>query len=138
MEAINSGGWSLVGIGQGELKAFRSWARLLKVPATIRLYSDMTQPSLPAFAHLGANFRGERIGCGKLTVRTIKGTIFALRMLARSRSLDLTAGLAKNNVFVNAGIVALDQDGTHVFRHMQSDVLSPLPSASLASALKAV
>lgn len=132
--AMREGAWSLAGIGHGDLRALRSMSRLLQLPESMTLYADAL-PALPAFASLEANFQGEPTDCCRIARQTIDGIAYNLRALAVTCSLDITAGLTRNNVTVQAVVVAIDASGTRVFAKMQSRVDEPLPATELAMAL---
>ena len=78
--ALNDAGFELIGIGQGNLKALKGWGKLNRWPLG-KLYSDFEQPSLPAFAALGANFRGKPTTCCKVAKDALKGTLHGLRVV---------------------------------------------------------
>jgi hypothetical protein len=134
--ALEASGYELVGIGQGELKALRSWGRLNKWPGA--LYSDTDQPRLPAFAALGATFRPEPAPCAKTCARALVGTWFALSMiLCRGcpPNLDLVSGFARNNVLVQSGVFVFNAAGELVLQEAMRDTDTPLPAAAVAEAL---
>ena len=132
--ALNDAGFELIGIGQGNLKALKGWGKLNRWPLG-KLYSDFEQPSLPAFAALGANFRGKPTTCCKVAKDALKGTLHGLRVVVGGCHFELTTGVAKNNVLVQAGIVAFNDDGKVIFKQMQESIDQPLPADELRAAI---
>lgn len=136
LEVLKAGGWKLIGIGQGELKALKSFARLNDWPG--EFYSDMDQPKLPAFAALGANFKGDPTSCARLIKDTFVGCYFGIEVVwcrGCPPNTDLTASVQKNNFLVQSGIVAMD-GGTTVFNQQQRAIDTPLPAEALVTALE--
>ena len=96
-KALFAGGWKLVGIGQGNIKALRSWGRLNRWPGL--LYADQQQPDLPVFAALGANFKGDPVPCSRTCTDALVGTCHGISVVWGKcpPRTDLTAGVAKSN-----------------------------------------
>jgi hypothetical protein len=136
-EALASSGFKLVGIGQGNLKALKSWARLNKWPG--ELYSDMDQPKLPAFAALGAVFKPDPTPCSKTCWRALLGTAFGISVVwcrGCPPSTDLTAGVASNNFLVQAGVVCFGEAGSVLLSRHMRDISTPLPAEEVAEVLR--
>lgn len=135
-KALSDGGWKLVGIGQGELKALRSWGRLNRWPGA--LYADQQQPELPAFAVLGANFQGDPVSCGKLCKDAVLGCCHGVSVVwcTCPPRTDLTAGVANNNFTVQGGVLAFDAASTPFFQHHVGQIDTPLPAEELRAALE--
>jgi len=128
---LKSGDWRLVGIGMGDNRALKSWARLAMFPG--KMYADAKQPSLPVFKALGANFKGE-MNCKDVTRQACVGTYHGISVVWCRGYGDLTAGLLRNNFVVQGGVVAFDGGKTVFSRHM-ARIDEPLPAAELAAAL---
>jgi len=135
-EAIGAGGWTLVGLGQGDPRALKSWGRLNKWPGA--LYTDQDQPKLPAFVMLGANFKMPQAPCSRLCKDFCFGLCSAIATVWCScpPKFDLQRGAAKANVIVQAGVIALDYGDT-VFQQHVKYITDNLPAADLTVALKA-
>jgi hypothetical protein len=133
VQALVENGWSLVGIGQGQLKALKSWGRMNKFPGT--LYSDLEQPSLPAYAALGARFKGNPQSCLSTFRQAVLGTLHGLRVVVINGHFDLTSGVAKSNFLVQGGVIAFD-GGREVFSQMMGQIDEPLPATALCEALR--
>ena len=110
----------------------KSWAKLQKFPG--KIYSDKNQPNLPAFAALGANFKGKPQTCCRVARDAMVGTVHALNLVVCGCHFELTAGVTKQNVLVQAGVIALD-DGRVVFKQMQESIDQPLPTKELIEML---
>ena len=97
----------------------------------------MDQPALPAFEALGANFKGKRQNCCKVTADAILGTFHALRVVIAQGHFELTAGVTRQNFLVNAGVVAFDA-GRVVYKYMQDSIDQLLPAEALRAAIQQV
>lgn len=135
---MDAGGFALVGIGQGDPRALKSWARLNKWPGAF--YSDTAVPHLPAYVALGARFEGTQKTCCKVTEESLVGSAHGLNVVfcqGCPPNLDLIrAGTPLNaNVLVQSGVLCFD-GGVQIFHHHSPDIDIPLPAAALTLALQ--
>ena len=133
--ALGDGGWKLVGIGQGDLKALKGWAKLVKFSGT--LYADQAQPELPAFKALEGRYADlAAAGCGHVCKESCIGSGYALFRLCCQCNCELARGAGSTNYKVMGGVIALD-GGRTVFRQVLEHEDAPMPAQELIGALRA-
>ena len=88
LERLRNGGWELVGIGQGDFRALRTFGRMTKFPGT--LYTDLDQPTLPAYRALGA-LGGGKDSCGFICEQIFKGTALGIKRVWWDGHRDLVS-----------------------------------------------
>jgi len=135
-KALSGGGWQLVGIGQGDIRALRAWGRLNRWPGA--LYADQKQPDLPAFAALGANFKGDAVPCSRLCADALLGCCHGVSLVwcTCPPRTAITAGVAKSNFEVQGGVLAFDKAPAAFFQQHSGRIDTPLATDALRVALE--
>ena len=102
--ALAAGGWNVIGLGQGDFRALRSFGRMSKFQG--QLVTD-AEPKLPAYQLLGAVEKGKD-GCSFACEQAFIGLYHGLKKVVFEGRTDLTAGLTKQNFVIQGGCLLVN------------------------------
>ena len=131
--ALAAGGWNVIGLGQGDFRALRSFGHMSKFQG--QLVTD-AEPKLPAYQLLGAVEKGKD-GCSFACEQAFIGLYHGLKKVVFEGRTDLTAGLTKQNFVIQGGCLLVNEDCKPVFQHMFTRTAERWPIEQLLRAVEA-